>query len=94
MLVERLFVAVLRGCLRFVIEVFPDHTHLLFLMPVADSVEDYMNWQLVASTGLHCSRMFKAILTPVANSVDTAYSSVYVTSFIQETAGEVLISGV
>ena len=30
-MVERLFVAVLRGCLRFVIVVFPDHTHLLFL---------------------------------------------------------------
>ena len=28
--VERLFLAVLRGCLRFVIVVFPDHTHLLF----------------------------------------------------------------
>ena len=29
--VERLFPAVPRGCLRFVIVVFPDHTHLLFL---------------------------------------------------------------
>ena len=29
--VERLFLAVLRDCLRFVIVVFPDHTHLLFL---------------------------------------------------------------
>ena len=27
---ERLFLAVPRGCLRFVIVVFPDHTHLLF----------------------------------------------------------------
>ena len=30
-MVERLFFAVPRGCLRFVIVVFPDHTHLLFL---------------------------------------------------------------
>ena len=30
--VERLFLAVPQGCLRFVIVVFPDHTHLLFLM--------------------------------------------------------------
>ena len=30
-IVERLFLAVPRGCLRFVIVVFPDHTHLLFL---------------------------------------------------------------
>ena len=30
--VERLFLAVPRGCLQFVIVVFPDHTHLLFLL--------------------------------------------------------------
>ena len=30
-MVERLFLAVPRGCLRFVIVVFPDHTHLVFL---------------------------------------------------------------
>ena len=30
MMVERLFLAVPRGCQRFVIVVFPDHTHLLF----------------------------------------------------------------
>ena len=29
--VERLFLEVSRGCLQFVIVVFPDHTHLLFL---------------------------------------------------------------
>ena len=29
-MVERLFLAVPRGCLRFVIVVFPDHTHLFF----------------------------------------------------------------
>ena len=31
-MVERLFLAVLRGCLRFVIVVIPDHTHLLFFI--------------------------------------------------------------
>ena len=30
-MLERLFLAVLRGCLQFVIVVLPDHTHLLFL---------------------------------------------------------------
>ena len=30
-MVERLFLAVPRGCLQFAIVVFPDHTHLLFL---------------------------------------------------------------
>ena len=32
MMVERLFLAVPRGCLQFVIVVFPDHTHFLFLL--------------------------------------------------------------
>ena len=31
-MVERLFLAVPRGCLRFEIVVFPDHTHLLFFI--------------------------------------------------------------
>ena len=30
-MVEHLFLTVPRGCLQFVIVVFPDHTHLLFL---------------------------------------------------------------
>ena len=30
-MVQRLFLAVPRGCLRFVILVFPDHVHILFL---------------------------------------------------------------
>ena len=33
LMVERLFLAVPRGCLQFVIVVFSDHTHLLFLGP-------------------------------------------------------------
>ena len=32
-MVERLFLTVPRGCLQFVIVVFPDHTHLLFFIP-------------------------------------------------------------
>ena len=31
-MVERLFLAVPRGCLQFVIVVFPDHTNLLFFL--------------------------------------------------------------
>ena len=34
-MVERLFLAVPRGCLQFVIVVFPDHTHLLFFIKLA-----------------------------------------------------------
>ena len=33
-MVERLFLAVPRGCLQYVIVVFPDHTHLLFGPPL------------------------------------------------------------
>ena len=38
-MVERLFLTVPRGCLQFVIVVFPDHTHLLFLIE--------KNWVLI-----------------------------------------------
>ena len=34
-MVEQLFLAVPRGCLQFVMVVFPDRTHLLFLQPIA-----------------------------------------------------------
>ena len=37
-MVERLFLAVPLGCLRFVIVVFPDHTHLLLLISVNDKL--------------------------------------------------------
>ena len=37
-MVERLFLAVPRGCLQFVIVVFPDHTHLLFLRYLAEQL--------------------------------------------------------
>ena len=41
-MVERLFLAVPQGCLRFVIVVFPDHTHLLFLIRLGDwSLQDF-----------------------------------------------------
>ena len=30
-MIERLFLAVSRGCLQFVVVVFPDHIHLLFM---------------------------------------------------------------
>ena len=38
MMVERLFLSVPRGCLQFVIVVFPDHTHLLFCSDFAKSM--------------------------------------------------------
>ena len=41
-MVERLFLAVPQGCLRFVIVVFPDHTHLLFLINITYEFISYL----------------------------------------------------
>ena len=38
-MIERLFLGVPLGCLRFVIVVFPDHTHFLFLVCAAMGFE-------------------------------------------------------
>ena len=44
-MVERLFLTVLLGCLQFVIVVFPDHTHLLFLQTMTKTpVQFRKNW--------------------------------------------------
>ena len=42
-MVERLFLTVPRGFLQFVIVVFPDHTHLLFLLPKYTLLRTYLN---------------------------------------------------
>ena len=47
-MVERLFLAVPGGCLQFVIVVFPDHTHLLFLCSLLLSIETPNDVQSVA----------------------------------------------
>ena len=46
MSVERLFLALPRGCLQFVIVVFPDHTHLLFFMQEVVVVDIAKGFQL------------------------------------------------
>ena len=38
-MVERLFLAVPRGSLQFVIVVFPDHIHLLFLFNIGSTIQ-------------------------------------------------------
>ena len=43
-MVERLFLAVPRGCQQFVIVVFPDHTHLLFLSAEAITNIPWNSW--------------------------------------------------
>ena len=49
-MVEWLFLAVPRGCLRFVIVVFPDHTHLLFFF---HSELKHSRWQKCKNWILH-----------------------------------------
>ena len=46
-MVERLFLVVPRGCLQFVIVVFPDHTYLLFLAVPANT--NQQTFKLLAS---------------------------------------------
>ena len=45
-MVEQLFLAMPWGCLRFVIVVFPDHTHLLFLhcLPLSHKKDARLIW--------------------------------------------------
>ena len=47
LMVERLFLAVPRGCLQFVIVVFPDHTHLLFFKKKRRSNTDREGWTIL-----------------------------------------------
>ena len=46
-MVKRLFLAVPLGCLRFVIVVFPDHTHLLFLSRNRHNVWSPTHWRAI-----------------------------------------------
>ena len=44
-MVERLFLAVPRGCLRFVIVVFPDHTHVLFIKELPSTLVIFLTFK-------------------------------------------------
>ena len=47
---ERLFLAVPQGCLQFVIDVFPDHTHLLFLILLKSPLFQYIGKEYLKRT--------------------------------------------
>ena len=77
MMVEWLFLAVPQGCLQFVIVVFPDHTHLLFL-----SVTSHINCNtLPDKLGLSHDKclsqvmMTLHILNDVANDAESTQKS-------------------
>ena len=52
-MVEQLFLAVPWGCLRFVIVVFPDHTHLLFLVSNMQKNKILKNIKVLSAVFLH-----------------------------------------
>ena len=54
-MVERLFLTVPRGCLQFVIVVFPDHTHLIFFMT------SFITYGIVSLT-IDCVKSFLQLL--------------------------------
>ena len=56
-MVERLFLTVPRDCLQFVIVVFPDHTHLLFLLVPPKSK--------IYFPGFHVPQHFLCLLVPL-----------------------------
>ena len=70
MIIERLFLAVPQGWLRFVVVVFPDHTHLLFCNSFPDCLK-----QLFYDFGVYLItkiipfflQLFKAIWKTAAN---------------------------
>ena len=68
MMVQRLFLAVPWGCLQFVIVVFPDHTHLLFL-PICASYRRVTrkNWLHIAKL-LRPISSFETAITPTRNN--------------------------
>ena len=52
LMVERLFLAVPRGCLRFVIVVFPDHIHLLLFKLLAAVFIMLINVKMPTNVGI------------------------------------------
>ena len=56
-MVERLFLTVPRGCLQFVIVVFPDHTHLLFLQCLLQVI--VLNCQREGDLGKDSGKLYR-----------------------------------
>ena len=71
-MVERLFLAMPRGCLQFVIVVFPDHTHLLFLIMLMKCciLLQYAAFHLGDSCLAKCKRLKRVISLPTNKMSD------------------------
>ena len=62
-MIERLFLAVPRGWLRFVIVVFPDHTHLLFRLFDGSDLKTYLLMSCLAHRSLTCWIYFAPVFS-------------------------------
>ena len=73
-MVEWLFLAVPRGCLRFVIVVFPGHTHLLFLHVTTN----------ITKTGMKREECYIYLLHPYFGCISTTgkHFQIVVTTFV------------
>ena len=60
-MVEQLFLAVPRSCLQFVIVVFPDHTHLLFLEQLGYYVRRYYLRRLSATPNVIAPKVINKV---------------------------------
>ena len=67
-MVERLFLAVPRGCLQFVIVVLPDHTHLLFLV---------LSFTLSGLNYPHLKQIVQAIEVSAVHSIATFITYIF-----------------
>ena len=93
-MVERLFLAVPRGCLRLVIVVFPDHTHLLFLLPVVFKLFAY--WVIfhafLLSADFCQNQLLKKILSGILSACQVGWTQTVSKGFQQtRLVGEELI---
>ena len=72
-MVERLFLEVARDCLQFVIVVFPDHTHLLFLHITTPRQEKYSLKQESMKQLAIRTQAYRGVLLMAGKTVNRTY---------------------
>ena len=77
-MVERLFLAVPWGCLQFVIVVFPDHTHLLFLMGKNTHL---LKGHLRMHIKIASIRQFQCVPTTYIIEIKETYFEIYIKKY-------------
>ena len=76
-MVVRLFLAVPRGCLQFVIVVFPDHTHLLFFFVICTIMKGnfyaYLILAFLAMTGIVKQLLMSILFKRYSININTIF---------------------